>query len=419
MIRLSSFSHWLLFAVVAGSLQACSSEPQVTSDHYRRAEALLAPNVRETVYHLEARPNWLEDSTGFWHVTHTREGKRFFHTSIDKAETKPAFDHPVLAAALAEKTGEEIDPADLPFDRIRIPEDGVIAFRHDEADWEFDTESMDLSRQDENNDERPRGVSPDGRWQAFIRDYNLFVRHLDNGREIQLSTDGRHQYEYASTYGWGNLMEGEGGSRQENLFVSWAPDSRKLLTYVTDLSLAEKMYLLDFSVDSLFRPRLLSYYRGSPGDTTVVYYKPVIFDLDRGTQIPVDMEPFPHFFGTSFRWMEQSDSLFALLPHRGYKQADIVKVDAATGNTGVLVSETSDTSVEYRNKVMQRVGDDKLLVSSQASGWNQLYLHDWHTGELINQVTSGEYVVRRLFHVDEDNERIYFTAGGKEEGRDP
>jgi len=145
-MRLFSFRHWLLFAVVAGSLQACSSEPQVTSDHYRRAEALLAPNVRETVYHLEARPNWLEDSTGFWHVTHTREGKRFFHTSIEKAETKPAFDHPVLAAALAEKTGEEIDPADLPFDRIRIPEDGVIAFRHDEADWEFDTESMELTR---------------------------------------------------------------------------------------------------------------------------------------------------------------------------------------------------------------------------------------------------------------------------------
>jgi dipeptidyl-peptidase 4 len=243
------------------------------------------------------------------------------------------------------------------------------------------------------------------------------VRNLETGEERQLSTDGRHKYEYASTYGWSDLMEGEGGSRPENLFVNWSPDSRKLLTCITDLRTAEKMYLLDFSIDSLFRPKLLSYYRASPGDTTLIWYRPVIFDLDKGTETPIDIEPFPHFMGVSFEWTALSDSLFALRWHRGFKQADLIKTDAETGASRVLISETSETSVEYSKLIMQRIGDGLLVFSSQASGWHHLYLHDWHSGELINSLTGGEYVVKSVVHIDEEKELIYFLAGGKEPGR--
>ncbi|GAH64323.1 unnamed protein product, partial [marine sediment metagenome] len=38
--------------------------------------------------------------------------------------------------------------------------------------------------------EKPRGESPDGKWFAFINDYNLYVRNLENGEEIALSSEG-------------------------------------------------------------------------------------------------------------------------------------------------------------------------------------------------------------------------------------
>jgi dipeptidyl-peptidase 4 len=412
--------HWLIIIIVSLIYQSCSPAKQITRTHYQRAEALLASNIRKIVYHLEVQPNWLNDSTGCWHVTQTREGKRFFLTLIDESVTLPAFDHETLASILSEQTEKEIDHTDLPFDRISFEKDRLITFRYENIQWEFDRENNLLSKMDKSDeDQQRRGVSPDGKLQAFICDYNLFVRDLETGDELQLSLDGRYKYEYANTYGWSDLMEGEGGKRPENLFVNWSPDSRKLLTYITDLSMAEKMYLLDFSVDTLFRPRLLSYYRGSPGDTTVVWYKPVIFDLENGTETHVDLDPIPHFIGVPFRWTENSDSLFALYPHRGFKQADVIKIDAATGSSQVLISETSDTSVEYGNLIMQRVGENYLLFSSQKSGWHHLYLHDWYSGELMNAVTSGEFVVKRLVHIDEEKELIYFLAGGRETGRNP
>ncbi|MBW6498086.1 MAG: S9 family peptidase [Bacteroidales bacterium] len=408
---------YLLFALLP-LFAACSSKIQITEAHYERAETFLQANISKLVYHLNVQPNWLADSSGFWHVTQTRQGKRFFLTDLVLQSTTELFDHVLLAQKLAEKTGKTVDAADLPFSMIRFEGKNLVLFRFDEVTWKYNLESLELIRQDQQERSQP-GLSPDGKLQAFTKDFNLFVRNLETGEEQQLSNGGKYQYEYANTYAWSDIMVGEGATRPENLFVNWSPDSRKLLTYIADLSKAQKMYLLDFSVDTLFRPRLLSYYRGSPGDTTVVYYLPVIFDLETGTETAIDVPPIPHFIGVSFVWSENADSLHALYAHRGFKKADVLKIDAATGKTNVLLSETSDTSVEYSSLILQRIGSDKVLFSSQKSGWYHLYLHDWNTGNLIKQVTNGEYVVKSVLHVDEEKEIIWFVAGGREPGRNP
>ena len=53
---------------------------------------------------------------------------------------------------------------------------------------------------------------------------------------------------------------------------------------------------------------------------------------------------------------------------------------------------------------------------SEKDDWGHLYLHDLTTGKLKNQITSGEWLVRDVLHVDEVTREIFFTGGGKEEG---
>jgi len=404
----------ILFVLV---FTGCAPALLVTEKHYEHAESYLQPNISKQVYHLHVGAEWLADSSGFWHVAHTREGKRFFLTDIETMSTNLIFDHEHLATLLKEGSAEEVSATDLPFNRIRFVNKNLITFRINSQSWEYDLVSGELS-QTEPDQEIP-GVSPNGMYQAFISDYNLFVRELETGNERQLSTNGRYLFEYANTYGWSDLMEGEGGKRPENLFVNWSPDSRKILTYITDLSHAEKMYLLDFSVDTLFRPRLLSYYRGSPGDTTVVYYHPVIFDLDADTETAIHVKPFAHFMGISFQWSDDAAHLYGLYHHRGFKQTDMIRVDAATGQVTTLFSDSTDTSLETWKMVMRIVGDDLLVVSSERNGWNHLYLYNLHSGELLNPISHGDYVVTALLHIDEENELAYFMAAGREAGRNP
>ena len=60
----------------------------------------------------------------------------------------------------------------------------------------------------------------------------------------------------------------------------------------------------------------------------------------------------------------------------------------------------------------------EALWYSQRSGAGQLYLYDAETGELKNQVTEGG-VVFDIIRVDDAARQVYFTAGGREDGRNP
>ena len=48
-----------------------------------------------------------------------------------------------------------------------------------------------------------------------------------------------------------------------------------------------------------------------------------------------------------------------------------------------------------------------------------MYLIDGETGEVKNQITKGEWVVRGVEYVDEKNRQIFFTGSGKNDGEDP
>ena len=45
---------------------------------------------------------------------------------------------------------------------------------------------------------RRRGVSPDGKWTAVVKDHNLHVREQDGGKEFALSKDANADDSYAA-----------------------------------------------------------------------------------------------------------------------------------------------------------------------------------------------------------------------------
>ncbi len=403
-------SVWLLVLLLAPVVL----NAQVTEETYKKAAYFLSGNVQKQVYHLEVIPNWTVDGKQFWHVTQTPLGKRFFITDIEKRSTREAFEHQKLAEALAKATNESIDEGDLPFERIRIIGENEIGFEYDHKQWVYNASSYSLHQNKLPSRSPQQGISPDGKWRAFTRDYNLFVENLENGKEIQLSLHGKKDFEYGSYYGWSDLIKGENGSRPERFMVKWSPDSKKILTQIVDLRLGEKMYLLDFSEPEKFRPTLYSYYRGSPGDSTVVTYIPVIFDLPQQKETTIPSLTSPHFIGIDLNWDKSGNTLSGTYSHRGFKQLDYIEVEASSGKIRNIHSEKSDTYLSRDLNFHKVLDNGKFLVSSQTSGWNHLYLYDWQTGARIRQLTSGNFAVSQIVHVDEQKEWVYFLTNGRE-----
>lgn len=394
------------------------AQASLTSADYQRAERLL--DIRDLVDNLTIQPHWLEDSTGLWYEVVAEGRKEFRRIDFPGLNPSLAFDHERLTRALNESFSLELSADSLPLTNLVFKGDNELEFQVKGQAYVVDLKTYDTQeKEDKREDEAAEfeEKSPDGKWVAFSKGYNLYLRSVETGDEVQLSRAGRRHYEYASYYGWGDIIEGENGRRPPRFTARWSPDSKKILTSICDLRVAEKMYLLDWSVDSLYRPRLLGYYRGSPGDSTMVYIKPVLFNLESGREITVDFKPMVHVASPSLRWTPDGKQLIGYFWERGYKRLHFVRVNATSGAVDTLYTERSETSVNNAYFEFHLLGKSgQILFASEQSGWNQLYLLDIGTGA-VRPLTKGEFVVNDVVHVDEEREVVYFTAMGREAGR--
>ena len=350
-------------------------KPKVTQEDYDRAKAFSSQGMREKIYNIFVRPQWLEDGSGFWYSSNTPKGKVYWKLDWNEFTLEEAFDHEKMAELLKDSLNLTSKAENLSLQNLEFPGEGFIGFNIGRRKYKAHLENQTLEELEGTTPSSPlESTSPDGKRIAYSKDYNLFIRPAKGGDEIQLSKDGKKGYEYASSYRWDDIIEGENGQRPERFSVTWSPDSKKILANIVDLREASKMYLLDWSVDTLFRPRLLSYYRGSPADTNIIYEIPVIFDVETKKEIPIDLPKAAHFNPIYFEWLNGGENLLTIYWERGYKTMHIGTIDPATGKASIRFTETSKTNVDNRFFTYRYTEDGKTLIfTSEKSGWNHLY----------------------------------------------
>ena len=98
----------------------------------------------------------------------------------------------------------------------------------------------------------------------------------------------------------------------------------------------------------------------------------------------------------------------------------VLALDAESGLVRTVIEETSKTFVNYSRHFRQNIkGDTQMIWMSERDNWNHLYLVDVASGKTLKQLTRGQWVVRRVLHVDEERGLIFFTASGMNKDEDP
>ncbi|MBW6536948.1 MAG: S9 family peptidase, partial [Mariniphaga sp.] len=314
--------------------------------------------------------------------------------------------------------GEETDANQLPVTILEYKRANEILIRAKNKRYLFNAETYTLATPErsarENGFEKK---SPDEKWIAFTENYNLFIKSSDGSEIKQLSFDGKKGYEYASWYGWDDMMEGENGERPRRFRVDWSEDSQWIFANVCDLRTAEKMFLLDWSIDTLYRPKLLSYYRGSPGDTGMVYLEPVFFNVKSGKTVRPQIPPGTHINAISVQWSETPGKVYLYQPVRGFQQINLFAFDLENEVLDLLYSESSKTNIDnFTYRLVEK--SDQIFFLSEKSGWRQLYSLNLKTKQ-VAALSGGEYYINNIERVDTDSNTVFFTASGKEEGLIP
>jgi dipeptidyl-peptidase 4 len=402
------------------SINQIQAQESMAESDYTRAVSFLWQNVNnKKAFNLNISPNWFNDSTGFWYTIQDKTTKNYMKFDFASLKAEKWFDHQKMAELLGKELNEEIKATDLPIIALEYISKNELKFKAKSKNFKLDlnTYKLQINEEKDEIENQMESKSPDGQWIAFSKNYNLFIKSVEPGVERQLSHSGLKNYEYASYYGWDDIIEGEGGERPVRFDVSWSQDSKWISTNICDLRSANKMYLLNWGIDSLYRPKLLSYYRGSPGDTNMVYMIPVLFEVENGREIRPDLPRNTHINQVSTRWSESGETLFADYATRGFQNHYVLSINMKSLQQETLIHEQSKTNIDnFFYMVLEEKG--KILFASERSGWRQLYLLDLKT-KVVTHLSEGEYYVNDVLHIDEKKGVIYFSASGKETTANP
>lgn len=404
----------LLFAL--GSMSCISLWAQGTVEDYNRAYALREKYNAKHVLYAGVVPHWVDQTSAFWYVRQTEKGKEYVKVDAASKKRTALFDQQKMASALTEKAGREINAYNLPLQncRLNISLD-TLRFQLDGKFWAYSIKNNRLldegaipSRGKERHwmevDDEKEGrpvTSPDGKWTAFIKNDNVYVREVATGKEKQLSQDGTLSNYYSS-------------------YIQWSPDSKSVVSCRIRPVEKRYVYYVESSPADQAQPKLHKQEYAKPGDE-LRFKVPCIFEVESGRRLIPSTELFSHQYELSGpMWNADSKAITFEYNERGHKVYRVLEMSAVDGSVRTLIEEKEEKYVNYPRIYRNYLGDGKRIIwSSERDNYNHLYLYDRATGKPLNQITKGEWYVRGVQHVDEANEVIYFSANGMKKGEDP
>ena len=404
----------LLFAL--GSMSCISLWAQGTVEDYNRAYALREKYNAKHVLYAGVVPHWVDLTSAFWYVRQTEKGKEYVKVDAASKKRTALFDQQKMASALTEKAGREINAYNLPLQncRLNISLD-TLRFQLDGKFWAYSIKNNRLldegaipSRGKERHwmevDDEKEGspvTSPDGKWTAFIKNDNVYVREVATGKEKQLSQDGTLSNYYSS-------------------YIQWSPDSKSVVSCRIRPVEKRYVYYVESSPADQAQPKLHKQEYAKPGDE-LRFKVPCIFEVESGRRLIPSTELFSHQYELSGpMWNADSKAITFEYNERGHKVYRVLEMSAVDGSVRTLIEEKEEKYVNYPRIYRNYLSDGKRIIwSSERDNYNHLYLYDRATGKPLNQITKGEWYVRGVQHVDEANEVIYFSANGMKKGEDP
>lgn len=404
----------LLFAL--GSMSCISLWAQGTVEDYNRAYALREKYNAKHVLYAGVVPHWVDQTSAFWYVRQTEKGKEYVKVDAASKKRTALFDQQKMASALTEKAGREINAYNLPLQncRLNISLD-TLRFQLDGKFWAYSIKNNRLldegaipSRGKERHwmevDDEKEGspvTSPDGKWTAFIKNDNVYVREVATGKEKQLSQDGTLSNYYSS-------------------YIQWSPDSKSVVSCRIRPVEKRYVYYVESSPADQAQPKLHKQEYAKPGDE-LRFKVPCIFEVESGRRLIPSTELFSHQYELSGpMWNADSKAITFEYNERGHKVYRVLEMSAVDGGVRTLIEEKEEKYVNYPRIYRNYLSDGKRIIwSSERDNYNHLYLYDRATGKPLNQITKGEWYVRGVQHVDEANEVIYFSANGMKKGEDP
>src|SRR5688500_14545704 len=312
---------------------------QVTTADYQRAQSLREQYESAAIFVPEPA-TWIGTTHKFYYRRSLANGFEFVTVDADTQQRQPSFDHHRIADTLSRATGRPYTATRLPFQNFTFNDQlSAIEMTIEGARWtctlaDYVCRTPEVPRPGEirrgisgpvRGDQssvtpRPR-MSPDGKWMAFIDNYNVAIRPFGGDKRMILSTDGSE------------------GNYYDPASIVWSPDSSKIAAYRIRPGYRRLVHYVASSPEDQLQPQHWAMQYAKPGDLLDLE-QPVLFDVRSQKQITIDSRLFPNAFDMSdLVWRKDSRAFSFEYNQRGHEVFRVIEVDAQTGQARAVISE--------------------------------------------------------------------------------
>jgi dipeptidyl-peptidase-4 len=245
-------------------------------------------------------------------------------------------------------------------------------------------------------------ISPDGRYVSFVRDHNLWLVSLADGKERAITRGGTEQ-----------ILKGElDWVYPEELEIKtaywWSPDSSGIAYLEMDERKVSQYPLVDFSSPS--GEAEMERYPAAGGVNPMV--RVFVASLGGGEPRVMDTGAETDIYIPRVNWLTDSKHLAIQRLNRTQTTLDLLIADTTTGKARLALSENDPHWINVSDDLYFLKDDRRFVWSSERSGYRHLYLYDLE-GQQLRQLTKGEWEVSAVDAVDERKGLVYFTATEK------
>ncbi|MEM5513178.1 S9 family peptidase [Pseudoalteromonas sp. AS84] len=244
--------------------------------------------------------------------------------------------------------------------------------------------------------------SPKGNYVSFIREQNLYALELDSGKEIQLSKDGGGVIKN----GMAEFVAQEEMSRMTGYW--WSGDETKIAYTRVDETPVKEAIRNEIYADEV---KLFNQRYPFTGTDNVKIQLGVVKLNDQKVDW-IDLGKDEDIYIARAKWLKDGNTLSYQWQNRSQHKLELRFYNSETKAQKVALTENSETWINLHFDLEFLKDKKHFLWASERDGFKHLYLYRTN-GQLVRQITSGDWAVDSLKGIDEKKGIIYF-AGRKD-----
>jgi dipeptidyl-peptidase-4 len=272
----------------------------------------------------------------------------------------------------------------------------------------FDCRRNTLEPLSENGPQRDACFSPDGRSVAFARNNDLFIKRLDFGTEIAVTSDGSKNGIINGVTDW--VYEEEFGYTRA---FDWSPDS-KFLAFLRFNESQVSTYTYPLYGAFMSRQKQQKYYpsfngfkypsAGERNSTLGVWAFNLQTRSSKRMEVPMEEDDYI----PRIRFTRNSNQLAVMTLNRSQNAFRMYYLNPKSASATLVLNEQSETYIEPDYDAI-RFTTRYFTYLSEKNGYRHLYLYGANGG-VLRTLTSGDWDVTRLVDCDTVKNVFYYQS---------